>query len=135
MTERHGSCLCGKTQFTLKDDKPTIAICHCTHCQKSTSSAFSVNALSARSNFTVSGPLKKFDDIGESGGAVTRWFCGECGSPIYTEAAALPDTAIVKGGVFDDTSWLQPALQIYCDSRQTWTPLAEGTANFAKAPG
>ena len=135
MTERHGSCLCGKSRFTLTDENPTVAICHCTHCQKSTSSAFSLNALAPREKFSVSGPLKKFDDTGDSGGAVARWFCSECGSPVHTEAAALPGMAIVKGGLFDDTSWLKPTLQLYCDSRQPWTPLAEGTANFAKAPG
>jgi hypothetical protein len=135
MTLRSGSCLCGQSHFTLDDDQPTVAICHCTHCQKSTSSAYSVNAISPRAKFTVSGPLKKFADKGDSGGAVDRWFCAECGSQVWTEAEAMPGAAIVKAGCFDDTSWLKPTLEIFCDSRQKWTPLVEGAGSFAKMPG
>jgi hypothetical protein len=134
VTKKTGQCLCGRTTFTLTDDNPTVAICHCTHCQKQTGSAFSIVTISPRDRFVCAGPLKKFNDIGESGGAVSRWFCAECGSPILTEAAAMAGAAIVKAGCFDDTSWLKPSLQIYCDSRQEWAPLAEGTANFAKTP-
>lgn len=43
--------------------------------------------------------------------------------------------AIVKAGAFDDTSWIEPALEIYCDSRQAWTPKAAGAAEFPKMPG
>lgn len=135
MTKHSGSCLCGKTTFTLEDENPTVALCHCTHCQKSTGSAFSVNALAPRATFTVSGPLKKFEDVGDSGKAITRWFCSECGAPIWSDAEAMPGVAIVKGGAFDDTSWIKPTLEIYCDSKQVWAPLQDGLATFAKMPG
>ncbi|MCI4680370.1 GFA family protein [Rhodoblastus acidophilus] len=135
MSEHKGSCLCGKTTFTLTDDAPTVALCHCTHCQKSSGSAFSVNVLSPRARFSVSGPLKKFDDVGESGKPLRRWFCSECGSPIWTEAEAMPDVAIVKAGGFDDAGWIKPTLEIFCDSKQQWTPLPEGLARFARMPG
>ena len=82
-----------------------------------------------------SGPLKAFDDIGDSGKPLKRWFCSQCGSPIWTEADAMPDTAIVKASAFDDTSWIKPTLEIFCDSRQAWTPKIEGLASFAKMPG
>jgi len=135
MAEKHGGCLCGQVRFSVTDDNPTVALCHCTHCQKLTGSAFSLNALSPREKFSVSGSMKSYDDVGDSGKPLKRWFCPECGSPIWTDAEAMPDTAIVKGGCFDDTSWLKPTLQIFCDSKQNWTPLGEGTANFAKMPG
>ncbi len=135
MAEKHGGCLCGQVRFTVTDDAPTLALCHCTHCQKTTGSAFSVNALSPSAKLRVSGPLKAFDDIGDSGKPLKRWFCSQCGSPIWTEADAMPDTAIVKASAFDDTSWIKPALEIFCDSRQAWTPKIEGLASFAKMPG
>ena len=47
----------------------------------------------------------------------------------------MPGVAIVKGGAFDDTSWLKPTLEIYCNSSQAWAPLQEGMATFAKMPG
>jgi hypothetical protein len=135
MSERHGHCLCGQSIFTLNEDNPTVALCHCTHCQKVTGSAYSVNVLAPRDKFTVSGPLKKFDDVGDSGKRITRWFCSECGAPIWSDAEAMPGVAIVKGGSFDDTSWIKPTLEIYCGSRQAWTAPHEGLAAFAKMPG
>jgi hypothetical protein len=135
MTEHKGRCLCGKTTYTLTGDQATVAICHCTHCQKQTSSAFSIVVLAPRANFICEGPVKKFADRGDSGGAVDRWFCAECGSGIFADAAALPDTAIVKAGTFDDTHWLKPSMQLFCDSKQDWLVLPEGTANFGRMPG
>src|SRR5450755_2660354 len=108
MTDHKGSCLCGKTSFTLTGPEPTIAICHCTHCQKQTASAFSLVAIAPRANFAVVGPMRKYVDKGDSGNVVNRWFCGECGSPIMTEIEVSPDTAYIKAGAFDKTDWLKP---------------------------
>lgn len=72
MAEKHGGCLCGQVRFTVTEDNPAVAICHCTHCQKVTGSAFSLNALAPRGKFSCSGPLKKFDDVGDSGKALKR---------------------------------------------------------------
>lgn len=135
MSEKHGGCLCGKVRFTVTDEAPTVALCHCTHCQKLTGSAFSLNAISPLAKFSVSGPLKAFDDVGDSGKKLKRYFCSECGSPIWTDAEAMPGAAIVKASAFDDTSWIKPALELYCDSRQAWTPKIEELTSFAKMPG
>jgi hypothetical protein len=116
--KRLGHCLCGKTSFVLDEQNPTVALCHCTHCQRATGSAFSINVLAPREKFSVSGPLKAFDDTGDSGKSLRRWFCSECGSPIWSDAETMPGTAIVQGGAFDDTGWIRPAMQIYCESKQ-----------------
>src|ERR1700719_307137 len=43
------------------------------------------------------------------------------------EPAALPGTTIIPAGTLDDTSWLKPTMEIYCDDAQSWVQLA-GTA-------
>jgi hypothetical protein len=36
------------------------------------------------------------------------------------EPAALPGTTIIPAGTLDDTSWLKPTMEIYCDDAQSW---------------
>ena len=42
----------------------------------------------------------------------------ECGSPVFTDAAVMPGVAFIKAGTLDDTSWLEPKLHVYCDSKE-----------------
>ena len=36
----------------------------------------------------------------------------------------MPGVAFIKAGTFDDTSWLDPKVHIYCDSKEQWTAIA-----------
>ena len=42
------------------------------------------------------------------------------------EPAALPGTTIIPAGTLDDTSWLKPTMEIYCDDAQSWVQLGGG---------
>jgi hypothetical protein len=126
-----GGCLCGRVRYTAKDPVMSV-LCHCTHCQKTSGSAFSTNVLVADANFTLSGTTKAFHDKGDSGKSLDRHFCPECGSALFTRAEALPNLTIVKAGSLDDPSWVQPASQIYCDSSQAWVKGSLDMKAFAK---
>lgn len=114
-----GGCLCGQVRYQAADPTMTV-ICHCTHCQKQSGGAFSIMVVSPRESFTFEGPLKTYEDTGDSGAKVLRRFCATCGSPILTEGG---EVAIIKAGTLDDTSGLKPTVQLYCDSAQPWVPL------------
>jgi hypothetical protein len=47
----------------------------------------------------------------------------ECGRP----SSRVPGVAFIKLETFDDTSWLDPRGHIYCDSKEQWTPMPEGS--------
>jgi hypothetical protein len=108
-----GQCLCGQIQYAANADPSIIAVCHCKNCQKQTGTAFSVIVGIPKSTISVQGKLKTFHDIGDSGRAVERNFCPECGSPIITEVAVMPELIFIKAGTLDDTSWLAPKMHIY----------------------
>ena len=44
----------------------------------------------------------------------------------------MPGVAFIKAGTFDDTSWLDPKVHIYCDSKEQWTAMPEGSQVFAR---
>jgi hypothetical protein len=84
---------------------------------------------------TVTGQTKTFHDTGDSGKAVDRRFCPECGSPIVSEVAVMPDIAFIKAGTLDETQWLAPTMEVYCASAQGWVGLTGGMQRFPQMPG
>ena len=42
---------------------------------------------------------------------------------------------MIRAGTLDDTSWLKPTMEIYCDSAQPWVQLGGGMQRFPKMPG
>ena len=47
----------------------------------------------------------------------------------------MPDVIMIPVGTLDDTSWIKPTMQIYCDSAQPWVDLGGDMQRFAKMPG
>lgn len=55
-----------------------------------------------RTNFTVTaGTPKSWDATGASGKINKHFFCGRCGSSLYTELEIMPDVTCVKAGGLD----------------------------------
>jgi hypothetical protein len=119
----HGRCLCGGVTVALEGEPIAVSLCHCVNCQKTSGSAFSVIAIVPKDKVRFSGRVNVFHDVGESGAGFERCFCPGCGAPVESRSALLAarGITIVKASLFDDTSWLAPAEQIYCQSAQRWT--------------
>jgi hypothetical protein len=115
-----GSCLCGRITYALASTPLLTGICHCTHCQKQSGSAFSVNLVVKRSDLAISGEMASFADRGESGAEIYRRFCAACGSPILTESSNGSDIVFLKAGTLDDKRSIAPTIQIWCQSAQPW---------------
>lgn len=130
MQDRKGGCLCGAVRYVLKGEPRAIAICHCTHCQKQSGSAFSFNLVVREAEYEQHGETKVFVDTGDSGQPVYRHFCANCGSPILAKIAAAPGKVIVKAGTLDNIDGLQPQAEIYTERAAKWIAPIEGTARF-----
>jgi hypothetical protein len=112
-----------------------VAICHCPHCQKQTSSAFCVVVAVPRGSVhLMREPLSTFHDTGASGQPVLRQFCGSCGSAILSIIAAVPELEFIKAGTLDDTSWLNPTAELWCDTAQPWVKPDPSRHLFARNP-
>jgi hypothetical protein len=128
MGKLDGHCLCGSIRYTSATEDPIMtAICHCRDCQRQGATAFSIVAGVLLEDLAISGAsLKVFDTIGEDRGEPAhRYFCGTCGSPIYSVLADAPDVAWIKAGTLEDASWLEPDLEAWTSSAQPWALTAE----------
>lgn len=135
MTAISGSCLCGSVHYESNAEPAMMVTCHCTHCQKQSGSGFSVNVVVPADSVTLSGDtLTTYEDTGTSGQPVLRMFCNRCGSPILSDVKAAGGLYFIKAGTLDDSSWVVPGAEIWCDSRVAWGTAGEDTAKMPANP-
>ena len=134
MPNMNGGCLCGDVRYAATGEPKVVSICHCSHCQKESGSAFVEVVAVPNEAFTIQGATNAFTNTGDSGRTKTRRFCPRCASILLIEAEGFPGMTLIMGGTFDDTSWLKPTLQLFCDSAQPWIAISEDTTNFARMP-
>lgn len=137
MPKIQGSCLCGQVHYSSSAEEPAMmVVCHCTDCQKQSGTAYSTNVLVPTASITFKGESRaQYVVKGASGQTVTRNFCTNCGSPLTTELEAFDNLAAVKAGTLEDSSWVKPTVQIWCNSAQPWGPLDEALPKAPANPG
>mgnify|MGYP001033243912 FL=1 len=117
MNKIEGGCLCGKIKYYSKIDPLFTTVCHCSHCQKQSGTVFSIIIGVNRKSLHISGDLKCYEDIGNSGKPVYRKFCGNCGSPIISDVSAVPDLLFIKAGTINNIKALKPTKEIWTDHK------------------
>ncbi len=133
MSKISGGFLCGSLRYTSSAEPVMVAICHCTDCQKQSGSAFSVNVGVPEASIKLTGDTARgYAVTGTSSQAVTRYFCTTCGGPTHTVPEAFQGLAVIKAGTLDDSSWVKPGVQIWCDSAQPWGVISD---EIQKTPG
>lgn len=112
-------------------------VCHCENCQRQTGTALSVVVAVPRGSLTISGEdrVKTYVDRGTSGKSVRRRFCGDCGSPLFTEPELMPEVDFIKAGTLHDRSWLEPTVHFWCDRKQPWICIEDGVETVPGNPG
>ena len=125
-----GGCLCGAVRYSFASVPKLQLICHCGSCQKQSGSAFSAAALVSRDEMEINGETKSYTRQGDSGENITRVFCPECGSSLYSEVAARPDAYVVQIGTVDKTDWFKPRVNLWTDDVQGWVAIDPECKNF-----
>ena len=132
-----GQCLCGEIKYELLNPPAMTGVCHCKNCQRQAGSAFSTLAGVAKSDFSLTlGKMKLYEDGDtDSGNTVKRFFCGDCGSPIYSAVPDSPDMVFLKTGTMDDTTGFTPQFNVWCSTKQNWVDLPQGVPAMQKTEG
>ena len=127
------SCLCGSVGISCGVPTGPAAYCHCEDCRKCTGSAFNISVPFQAETFRVtSGEIGSFAKTADSGNELTRHFCRNCGSPLYTSSLRHPDVVYVKAGILDDPSSVQPVYQSWCQSRVGWATIPPGLRSYER---
>ena len=130
-----GGCQCGAVRYELKAAPMPAIICHCSECQKQTASAFGMTLPVARADLRIlSGELKEWRRLADSGRELACYFCPQCGTRLYHSSSMGPGFWHLKPGTLDDTSWLKPVAEVWTRSAQPWLKLANDLQSFPGQP-
>src|SRR5215470_19244491 len=81
-----GGCRCGRVRFRINAAPLLTMACHCTGCQRMTSSAFSLSAAIPSDGFSVT---QGEPVIGGLHGPTRHFFCAYCMSWLFTRPEGL----------------------------------------------
>lgn len=115
-----GGCLCGDIRYTVTASPAGVSICNCRNCRKQSGSHRSLNWRVPVGDLRITGALKTFDDVGDSGMSVLRQFCPRCGSAVRTIMRSVPDFEFLKSGTLDATPADPPRFAIYGVRAAPW---------------
>ena len=128
-----GGSICGAVRY--ERGRPiSMGNCHCRDCQRATGSAFAAAVLVPTIAVNISGEVKYYEAIGDSGGIVRRGFCPNCGARLFGKVAASPDIISIMAGSLDDPSWFTPQADIYTASAQPWDYMNPDLPKFPGLP-
>jgi hypothetical protein len=137
-TSLAGGCLCGAIRYAVSVPITELRACHCTHCQKASGAGGSVNAVIPGAAFRITqGSPKRYDAAADSGRTLYRYFCGDCGSPIYSQRATAPETVVLRAGTLDDSNAMKITANIWTRSARPWAyidPASTQTPGQPEAP-
>ena len=130
-----GSCLCNAIRYTISAAVTELRACHCTHCQKASGAGGSVNAVVPAAAFRITqGTPKRYDAAADSGRTLHRYFCGDCGSPLYSQRPTMPEMVVVRAGTLDDSSGMKITANIWTKSARAWDYIDPATKQFPGQP-
>jgi hypothetical protein len=133
-----GGCLCGAIRYEIAQPPVGVYTCHCTDCQRITSSAFSIGMVVPADAVGLSGETRTVESIADSGRIKRRLICPACG--IWIGGMPRPNTQapgtvrVIRAGTLDDTSWVRPTIHFWTRSRQPWVVLPDGDQQYETQP-
>lgn len=135
MTKISGSCLCGAVSWSGDVTIKMTKNCHCTDCRKVTGAAYGTLLFMVEDELTISGELQSYHHKSDRGSDMTKLFCGNCGSQMFTRNSARPGTIGIRAGHIDQTDVIRPDANLYGDSAIPSTPMDPDLPVHAKMPG
>lgn len=129
-----GGCQCGNIRYKLKAAPVVFYLCHCTECQRQSSSAFGQSMRVRLEDVEVTGKMAQYRRETSSGSALIGDFCPNCGTRLFHRRETYANNASLKAGSLDDTSWLVPAGHIWVKSKQKWVVIAKGEISYSGQP-
>jgi hypothetical protein len=119
-----GGCNCGAVRFELHALPMGSSYCHCRRCQRRTGTAASANASAAPGSFRIVAG-EQIVRVWRPAGGSEKWFCGNCGSALFSRTPGDPDRIGVRMGAFDDDPGIRPTARQFVAYAAPWEPIPD----------
>lgn len=131
----NGGCQCGAIRYEVSGQPIFASQCHCRDCQRASGSACVATVRMPVAGFRITrGTPKRYVSRADSGNEVIRAFCGDCGSPLYSQVSARPDRIGIRATSLDDPSWFHAEADIFVKSAQPWDHMDPAIPKYASYP-
>ena len=131
-TQTHeGGCLCGAIRYQVTGEQLRGTICHCSTCRKWSGAPFLAWAVLEKRQFAwVKGAPASINATP----AVTRKFCGHCGTSLSFEFTDASQIIGVTIGSLDEPEKFPPSRHNWVSSKLAWLDIADDLPrNFGDA--
>ena len=120
-----GGCGCGAVRFEVTEPLVSSRYCHCTRCQHRTGTAASASARVVPGSFRILQGEDRVKAWKPDGGA-EKWFCGDCGSALFTHHPDDPPEDVgVRLGAFDGDPGIRPSVRQFVAYAAPWEPIPD----------
>jgi hypothetical protein len=127
-----GGCLCGAVRFTVSEGPIVGRVCWCKVCQKLGAGGPAVGAAFKSSAVTVTGAIRDYESVADSGNRMHRKFCPVCGTQLFSQAESRPNLVFIRAGALDDPEIAKPSSTIWTASAPSWACIDQ---NLPQVPG
>jgi hypothetical protein len=114
---QEGGCRCGQVRLKISAAPIITMACHCTGCQKMSSSAFSLSAAIPAEGFEV---IAGEPVIGGLHGATRHYFCPHCLTWMFTRPEGMDWFVNLRSTMLDDTSGVAPFVETFTSEKLPW---------------
>ncbi len=120
------NCACGAVSVHFAGPVKSMFMCSCEDCQKASGGGHSAFVIARAGDVTIAGPLKSHERASNSGATFRRYFCPECGTPIYGQSSRGPEIVSIPVGLFgaQAAAWFEPNQLIFARSHRDWDTIA-----------
>lgn len=119
-----GGCGCGAVRFEVTEPLISARYCHCTRCQRRTGTAASASAAVVPGSFRITSGQDRIKAWKPEGGG-EKWFCGDCGSALFTRDPDDPERVGVRMGAFDEDPGVRPSARQFVAYAASWEPIPD----------
>src|SRR3954469_20400228 len=129
-----GGCLCGAIRYKIVGPSLFVSQCCCKDCQKATGTGHTTIVGINKSQLELAGTPASFTNAGDTGGKVTRHFCGTCAGRLYTSGDLPGEVIMVQAGSLDDPGAVSPESVIYVKDAVAWDRFDPALPTFEALP-
>jgi hypothetical protein len=115
-----GGCLCKTVRYSTEAQPIITRLCWCRVCQYLATGNAAVSVCFPTSGFAITGEMRDFQSVADSGNRMHRRFCPVCGTHMFSEAESRPHLIFVRAGTLDDPSLARPAATIWTAQAPAW---------------
>jgi len=130
-----GGCACGAIRYECSAEPLFAARCHCRDCQRELGAGFvPVLGVPADAFRVTRGAPRGFTVTADSGHPTTRFFCADCGSPLFGRPGVAPEMVTIRAGSLDDPAAFRPARNLYVSRAQPWATMDPALPKLPRLP-